>query len=328
MMKKTLVALAAVAVTGGAFAQATMTGNIAYGYSQNQTTAGVTTGGMGAKSINLGFAVSEEIEGVGKVSGSMGFASKNADQAVTSNDSSLKLDMGSMGSVKMEAIYSYTWLAGVASSGSVASCSFSYADCGTNTGMFSTYGYNDNLTYSLPLSSSLSVSATHTEPNATSSAVGAGGAGGTTQRYNTYSATYSAAPLVFTGSYRTYDMAAAATTNSNYLHRAAFSYDLGIAKIGAGYEMKTTTYGDTTTDSLMSVALAVPNSAMSVSAAFGQRSKAGNATSSSDTVYAGNIYGASYKLSGRTSLGATYISNQASGTSNPSYFQANINHSF
>ena len=334
MMKKTLVALAAVAVTSGAFAQATMTGSLAYGYRQTQLSTGVTAGGIGANAANIDFAVTEDIEGLGKVSGKMGIASKNSDSSAAARDSSLKLDMGSAGAITMNAVYSYTWLADVAAPGSVAACSFTNGDCTTGIGMFSTYGYNDNISYSLPISSSLSVSVSHTEPNAAASGIGAGAAGATISdaaysgRYNTYSATYNAAPLVVTGGYRTYDLAQLATGNSNYRHRAAFSYDLGAAKIGAGYEQTTTTYGATTTDTLFSVAMAVPNSALTVSAQFGQRARAGNASASSDTVYAGSAYAASYKLSGRTSLNTTYLTNQSSGTSNPTFFLATINHTF
>jgi predicted porin len=123
-------------------------------------------------------------------------------------------------------------------------------------------------------------------------------------------------------------MASNATANSNYRHRAAFSYDLGVAQIGAGYEQTTSTYGATTTDSLMSVVLPIPSSPLTLSAAFGQRVKAGNAASSSDTTYSGSLYNAVYTLSKRTYLLATYTSNQNSGTSNPNFFVTTINHSF
>lgn len=309
-----------------------MTGSLAYGYRMSQISTGVNASGIGANSANIDFAVTEDIEGLGKVTGKMGIAAKNTDSAAGARDSSLKLDMGSAGAITMSAAYAYTWLADNAAPGSVAACSFTNGDCTTGIGMFSTYGYNDNISYSLKVANSLSVSVTHTEPNAAASAIGAGAAGATISsaaysgRYNTYSATYSAAPLVITGGYRTYDLAQLATSYSNYRHRAAFSYDLGAAKIGAGYEQNVTTYGDTTTDTLFSVAMGVPNSALTVSAQFGQRAKAGNAAAASDTVYAGSAYAASYKLSGRTSLNTTYLTNQAAGTSNPTFLLATINH--
>jgi hypothetical protein len=67
----------------------------------------------------------------------------------------------------------------------------------------------------------------------------------------------------------------------------------------------------------MSLVLPVPSSALTLSAQFGNRTKAGNASSSSDTTYSGTIYNAVYKLSGRTDLLATYATNQAAGTLQP-----------
>lgn len=322
------------AVTTGAFAQATMTGAINYGYMQKQLTTGASAGGLGMEGASIVFNVAETIDGLGKVSGKMGISAKNTDTTAYAKDTVLKLDMGSSGTITAQSVYSSSWLGGVASSGSVAYCSFASGDCTSGVGMFSTYGYNDDLSYSLKLSDSLSVSVAHSEPSAASNALGVGGAGttisttGNGARYNTYSATYNAANLVITGGYRTYDLAQLATSNSNTRNRAAVSYDLGVAKVSAGYEQTATTYGATTTDTVMTVAAAVPNSKLSLSASFGTRAKAGNATSTDDTSYSGSIYGASYTLSPRTSLGATYLTNQSTGTTNPNFFLATINHSF
>jgi len=333
MMKKTLVALAAVAVTTGAFAQATMTGFLAYGYRATTTSAGATASGMGADTATLDFTVGETIEGIGKVSGKMGVSIKNKDTTAYSRDSEIKIDMGAMGSVKMYNAYSVSGLGGLASGAANQYCSFSYGDCASGIGMFSTYGYDDGLQYSLPLTSSLSVSLTHVEPSATLGAAGTGlGSGAAaytdSQRHNTYALAYKAGSLSATAGYRTYDRANEATSNSNYRHRASFAYDLGGAQIGAGYEQTTTTYGATTTDSLMSVVLPVPSSPLTLSAQFGNRTKAGNASAASDTTYSGTIYNAVYTLSKRTYLLAVYATNQAAGTSNPTMFLTTLNHSF
>jgi hypothetical protein len=323
--------LAAVAVTGGAFAQATMTGFLAYGYRATTTSAGATASGMGADTATLDFAVGETIEGVGKVSGKMGVSIKNKDTTAYSRDSEIKIDMGAMGSIKMYNAYGVSGLGGVAAGGSNQYCSFSYGDCASGIGMFSTYGYDDGMAYSFPLTSSLAVSVTHVEPSTSASltGLGAGAAAYTdSQRHNTYALAYNEGAMKLTAGYRTYDRANEATGNSNYRHRASFSYDLGVAQIGAGYEQTTTTYGATTTDSLMSLVLPVPSSPLTLSAQFGNRTKAGNASSSSDTTYSGTIYNAVYTLSKRTYVLATYATNQAAGTSNPTMFLTTLNHSF
>jgi len=331
MMKKTLVALAAIAVTGGAFAQATMTGALAYGYSQKTISTGATSGGMGLDTSDLYFGISEQVEGLGKVSGGLGISTGGKGVATAGTGNFISLDMGSMGTIKMDSVYTNSWLGGVASPGSVAYCTFSSGDCSSGVGMFSTYGYQDSLSYVLKLSDALSVSIAHAEPD---TAAGGGSAAGLTnyaysgaagdqQRHNTYSATFKSAGLTITGGYRTFDGADQSTKNSNFRHRAAASYDMGVAKIGGGYETTQTTYGDTTTDTV--IGLSAPLGALTVSAQFGQRTKAGG---TSDSTYAGNIYAASYALSKRTSVDGTYISNQTSGTSSPSFFITRLVHSF
>jgi len=326
--------LAAVAVTGGAFAQATMTGTLSYAYAQKTLSTGATTGGFGLNTAAIDFAISEDIEGLGKVSGGFGIAANGSDSATLGRDTFLKLDMGGMGSVKLDNVYSASFLGGaVASPGSVANCGFSKADCASGVGMFSTFGYQDDLQYALKLGDALSISATHTEP---STAAGGGSAAGsqyiysggtgTAQRYNTYSATYASGPLTITGGYRTYDGADQSTKNSNYRHRAAASFDLGVAKIGGGYEATATTYGDVTTDTVVGVS--VPAGALTLSVQFGNRTISGSSTTTSDTSYSGSIYAAKYALSKRTSLDATYINTQNSGTSNASYFLTRLAHTF
>jgi hypothetical protein len=107
---------------------------------------------------------------------------------------------------------------------------------------------------------------------------------GSQQRHNTYSATFKSAGLTITGGYRTFDGADQSTKNSNFRHRAAASYDMGVAKIGAGYETTQATYGDTTTDTV--IGLSAPLGALTISAQFGQRTKAGG---TADSTYAGTI---------------------------------------
>ena len=311
-----------------------MTGFLAFGYAAQQSSAGATTSDIGTDTANIDFAVSESIENIGKVSGKLGVRMKNKDTSALARDSEIKLDMGSMGSIKMDSVYSTSWLSGTAMGGAMQYCGFGKGDCSSNSdaGIFGTYGYNDNLSYSMPLTSNLAVSVTHTEPStsATNEGTGATGYGNTKdyQRYNTYSATYKSSGLVITGGYRTYDMANNATSNNNYRHRAAFSYDFGVAQIGAGYEANVATYGNTTTDSLMSLVLPIPSSPLTLSAAFGQRVLSGNASAATDTTYSGSLYNAVYTLSKRTYLLATYTSNQNAGTSNPNFFLTTINHSF
>ena len=334
MMKKTLVALAAVAVTGGAFAQAVMTGSIGYAYVQSQTSAGVTSSGIGKDDASLMFAISEDIEGLGKLSSSMGIGLNTTDKATVGKDMSIKLDMGATGAIKLSSEMGTNYVSqGVGSVGSAAYASMAIGDTVSGVGVFSTRSYQDVISYKLPLSESLSVSAAHAEnadgtTNTSGEGKGAAGYGNTGdyQRYNTYSVDYKAGALTLNAGYRTYDMAQNATGNKNTRNRAAAAYDLGVAKIGAAYEQTTYTYGNTLLDTL--VAVSVPLGQVTLSAQWGNQTKAGNASSTSDTSYAGSMYNLSYALSKRTSVVGTYITNQSSGTSNPNATLIWLTHSF
>jgi hypothetical protein len=90
-MKKTLVALAAVAATGGAMAQAVMTGYIAFGYESATSSTNATTSGMGMDDAEINFAIAETIDGVGKLSATMGFTNGGKNNAAVGNDATIKL---------------------------------------------------------------------------------------------------------------------------------------------------------------------------------------------------------------------------------------------
>jgi len=334
MMKKTLVALAAVAVTGGAMAQAVMTGAIGFAYVQYQTSTGATSSGMGKDDSSIYFAMSEDIDGLGKLTSSMGAGLNTTDKGTVGKDLSIKLDMGASGSITMASNLGTNYVSqGVGSVGSAAYASMANSDVATGQGIFSSRSYADSITYKLPLSDALAVSLSHAENadgTVTTSGEGKGAAGygntGDYQRYNTLSADYKIGALTVNAGYRTYDMAANATGNKNTRNRAAFAYDLGVAKIGAAYEQTIYTYGNQLLDTL--VAVNVPLGAVTLSAQFGSQTKSGNASSSSDTSYSGSMYNLVYAVSKRTSLIGTYIQAQSSGTSNPNAALLALSHSF
>lgn len=73
-MKKTLVALAVLAASGASFAQATITGEYAFGYIQSKDNAGVGSGGFGTDTSQLWFKNSEDLGGGYKAAASMSLA--------------------------------------------------------------------------------------------------------------------------------------------------------------------------------------------------------------------------------------------------------------
>ena len=313
MMKKTLVALAAVAVTGGAFAQAVMTGYIAYGYSADTTSAGVLTSGMGLDDAEINFAVSEDIEGVGKLSGSMGFISGGRGASASGRDTNIKITGASGASINFSNALGASYLTqGVASAGTA----YQYDLSGR---LFSTRTINDAITVKLPVAEGTSISVAHSEGTVVSYWTGSGAAGDAVnsgQRYNTVSVDYAAGALTANAGYRSYDNTQSNITSSaNTRNRASASYDLGAAKLGVGYEQTSYMYGNTLTDSLVGVNVPL-SSALNIGAQMGTRSISGQATAANNYNRTGTLLVANYNLSKQTYLVANYYSYDAGGTAN------------
>jgi hypothetical protein len=309
MMKKTLVALAAVAVTGGAFAQSVLTGEIAYGFSSVNAN-NVTTSGFGLDAADVTFATSEDVEGLGKLSVSLnwdGSGGRNA--SLTAGDQSVTLvTAGGMtlfaGSVKGASYLGQ----GIASAGSSYDDNLSGKNISSRTS-------NDVLSAKMTLTDTLTLSVSHTEADV---ALGTGSAlavGATTQRYNTASLTFKAGQLSADGGYRSYDnQIANSTSSANTQSRASVGYDLGVAKIGAGMTTTTYMYGNTSTQSLLGVN--VPLGALKVGGQYGQNVTSGNATSTSNYTRTGMILGSQYDFSKRTYLVGHWYSYDAGNSIN------------
>jgi len=333
-MKKTLVALAAVAATGGAFAQATMTGGIGFGWYQSVSSVGATASGFGAETNYLDFAISEDLDGGMKLSAAIGIDfGLESGSASSARDMSLTLSTASMGKFTFKNGKGADYLAGgIAAVGSGYEMDNTKSVSGPTAGVLGTRSVNDTISWSMPLTKELTVGISYAEPT-TDSGYGDGASGTTAntsdyQRYSTYSLTYKSGPLVADFGYRTYDMANAQTSNSSTRNRGSASYDLGVAKLGAGWSQTTTTYGNTTTDTL--VGFAVPMGQLTLMGQLANRALAGNKLSSADTNYSGKVITALYSMSKRTDLFAAYKTWDAvyGATSSPSYLGTGIYHYF
>jgi len=331
-MKKTLVALAAVAATGGAFAQATMTGAFGFSYFQSNSSAGVTASGVGTDSNQLNFAISEDMGNGTKLSAAVGInLGAESGSGSTARDMSLSLSTASMGKFTFANTYGGNYLAnGIAAVGSDYELDNS-GGAGA-AGALGTRSVNDSISWSMPLSPELTIGITYQEPTTDAgSGAGASGTAANTsdyQRSNTYSLTYKSGPLTANFGYRTFDMANAATGNSSTLNRGSAAYDMGVAKIGAGWSQTTTTYGATSTDTL--VGFAIPVGQLTLSGQFANRTTAGNKLSSADVTYSGKVLTAVYSLSKRTDVLATYKTWDAAygATSTPSSLGTAVYHYF
>jgi len=296
MMKKTLVALAAVAVTGGAFAQATLTGSLGYGYVTTTSNAGVVTGGMGTADADIFLGVTEDLGDGMSVSGSFGFNGGGRGADVTGQDVKLGVKTASGLAVTFSSVLSGHYL-----SGGIAGAGAAF-DYGLDDAVLGGRSYADSVTVSMPLMAGVTFSASTSEPAVSS--YGSGAASGNVQRYNTMSLGYKAGALAADVGYRSYTgQLNNTTTSASQKTRASASYDLGVAKIGAGVDSTTYTAGNVYTESLAGIT--VPFGNLTLGAQFGAMSTSGYTTNYDQT---GSIVGAQYNLSKRTYMTAQYYS--------------------
>jgi len=322
-MKKTLVALAAVAATGGAMAQAVMTGAIGFGYASTTTSGDVTASGMGFDDGSINFAISEDIEGVGKLSAKLGMGTYGNGSTLFANDSAISVKGASGASMTVATTNGASYLTqGLAS----ADTAYQWNLSGK---LFSSRTINDSISFKVPVAEGTSISLSHAEGNNTCAtttvtctgygvSAGASGADGTAeqQRYNTLSVDYAAGALAVNAGYRSYDnVQNASNSHASTRTRASFSYDLGAAKIGAGLEQQTYAYGNTRTDSLVGVNVPM-SGALNLGAQFGNRSTTKDSTT---TGYSGYLLVANYNLSKQTYVVANYYSYQTAASNATGY---------
>jgi len=314
--------LAAVAVTGGAFAQAVMTGYLGYGYDTHTTSLGVMSSGLGLDDAEINFAVSENIEGLGKLPGTLGFISGGRGGSASGRDTKLALTLPSGTSVTFGTVLSTNYLSnGVAASGTDYEYDMTLTTAPAGTGLFSARTVNDSVTIKVPVAEGVSVSGAHSEGAVVSYWSGSGAAGtavsGTAgQRYNTLSVDYKSGALTANAGYRSYDQGLSNSSSYyNTRNRGSANYDFGVATVGAGYEASTYMYGNTLMDTLMSVN--VPIGSLNLGAQLAQRTASGNSSSSSDYTRNGYLLVANYALSKHSYVVANYYSMDmgATGTS-------------
>lgn len=304
MMKKTLVALAAVAVTGGAFAQAVLTGEVAYKFS-SETAANSTLSGFGIGAADITIATTEDIPDVGKVSASMNLdGSSGRSSGATAGDVTLGLALTNGLTIKMGSTQGGSYLgSGLASAG---------ADYDANLSgkVFSGRTNNDFISISASLMEGMKISYAHAEADVVAGTGSASALGTTTQAYDTLGLTYASGNLAADVYARTYNNQVASTlTSAQYKSRGSVSYDLGVAKIGAGIDTTNYTYGNTNTQSGFGVN--IPMGRLSVG---GQVASVVTSGGTSNYSRSGVIAGGKYKFSDRTYAVAQYYSYDAGST--------------
>lgn len=330
-MKKTLVALAALAATG-AFAQVSITGGVAYGYMQTTTgsaAGGVDASGFGVDTAELNFNVSEDLGGGSKVTGKIQFDGVTRSGA-NGGDVVLAYATANAGTLTMSTTKGADYL-----TGGIAAVGNKGLDGAITSGRTS----SDGVSYSFPVTSSLKLGFAHTENAKTgytqspaagvAPALGADAAGldKGEQRRNMVTVDYAAGALVANVGFGSYDQQGNAATNLKNITRGSVSYDLGAAQLGAGFDSRSYNLG-TRMDYALGVM--VPVGQLSVGALWAARTYNDTTDITKDGTRSGYSLRAKYDLSKMTNILVDYQNYKRAfaDTANSTMLEVYLNKSF
>jgi len=325
-MKKTLIALAAVAslaTSGAAFAQATISGFMAAGY-QTYTTGGAATssmGGFGVDTAELYITAKEDMGGGMTAGGTMGIggleraggASTTASAAVGGNSAYgtygtnyTMYVQSAMGKLTVGAVKSGDYVSsGLASSGMM------YYDLG-DYGNFGARTRRDIIAFDTKVGP-IALTLSHQEAGNQVGVVN-GAEGATGQRISIISGTYVEGKLKANSQYFTYDNQKTGNTTAANVFRLSGNYDLGVATVGAG--LQKATYDSSATGTNYGYSVAVPMGAMTLGAMIGSRVTEGFGTAAANATLSSYSLNASYALSKRTGVTGQYNNWDVLGSTN------------
>ena len=310
-MKKTMIALAAaaaLATSGAAFAQATITGFMAYGYGvtaigKNATTTASNSGGFGLDTAELYITAKEDLGGGMTAGGTMGFGGLGRGESLYGHNYTMYVQ-NAMGKLTLGAVKSGDYISsGLASSG------VNYYDFG-DKGNFGKRTSRDIISLDFPVGP-ISLTLSHQEGGDQTGSFG-GAEGSTGQRLSIVSATYAADALKVNAQYFTADNQVANSQSSlASVIRLSGNYNLGVATVGAGIQRQNLVFGNTATNLGFSAAL--PMGALTLGVMVGSRVTegfttvdTGNAKTSTSTAMNGTqasySLNANYALSKRTGV--------------------------
>jgi len=296
--EKTLVALAVLAASGASFAQVTITGQYGYGY-KTTTTGSATKGGLGISDSNIVFGVSEDLGGGLKASAQMKIDGINR-AGIGGGDSFVTVS-GGFGTLSLGLAEYDTDLPDQFGT-------FLGATLATAAGVDSER-IADFVQYSTTLGP-VGVSVRHTEA-AADKGLGVGAAGAANQRLNSFAASYAVGALSVKADYSVYDNKGDAVVPA-YDNRATLggNYDLGVAKLGLGYQRTAWTRSISVSDAFIGATTSF--GALNVGVDYLSSKVDGldavAATTNQDKTYSGWGVQATYNLSKRTNVRFRYSS--------------------
>jgi predicted porin len=323
-MKKTLIALAALASTA-AFAQSTvnLTGKLRFAYESTTATAvgGAETKTSGLRVTDGDFVLTavEDLGGGLKASATMAVQSRGRSTAIAGRDASVSL-MGGFGTVTVGAVEAGNGIIGLGGAGApvYAMDDGVVLDGGTLV---------DILSYTSPAFSGFTFTANMTD-GSTGTLASAAGTGGMEKSATTTDATtigvrYAAGPIAAAFDVTGAGQNSAAAANVKSRMRVSASYDLGVAKLGFGYQTRKTFAAGAQNNKQMIVGVSAPVGPVTVGFNYATRKEAG-ATASTK----GTDLGVKYDLSKRTYVAFHLQNVKLATTAKTSKYRVQLAHAF
>ena len=321
-MKKTMIALAAIAAVGAASAQVSITGAVAYGYSSITDGAGATNAGLGMDTAFLKFSATEDMGNGMKVSGNLTLNTGNYGVLTSSDDQSISISMPAV----------------TVALGQAKGAEYTMAAAGS--GVYQTMdgrvlgarAPRDFISFTLPLATGLTGSLAYQEPSsAGTQGLGAGSIGTTNQALYAAGLTYAAGPAVITAAFLQFNNVTSADSTSDNQTRLGARTNLGVFSFGGGLSI--TKQGGGSTNTQASLAASTPLSdALTLAGLYSTNNQTGSTlTSGRKSGYALNL---NYAMSKRTGLSVGMGSWRGGGATaafdeaDSSAYQAVLSHSF
>lgn len=287
-MKKTLIALAALAASGATFAQATISGNLGMSWQQDPavTASGGHTQGLRMNDGEVYLTATEDLGGGMSATARGGFTMRGRGTAVVDRDATVTV-AGGFGAFTAGALRTCGTLAAV-QSGVVTGTTYSSNET-QNAVPLDKCSMVDTIAFSAPVGPVM-LTGSYGEFGsriADTSSTGAGNATGVT--YTDLTGVYNAGPLMVGANYTTFGAVGALKVIDGLVRLRVYgTYDAGVAKMGLGYQ---NLGGGTADQYVASVAVPMGN------ATFGLDYTARAAQGTFDNGQAGAA--ASYALSGK-----------------------------
>jgi hypothetical protein len=321
-MKKSLVALAALALVGAASAQTvTLSGKLGFAYQTEEGAGAAPAKANGLKVTDGDFVLtaSEDLGGGLKATASMAVQSRGRDTGITGRDASLTL-AGGFGSVMIGAIELGNGIIGLGGADApTMGLDGAMGAGGISRAVLSDVMNMDVLMYTSPDLSGFTVSAAVMDATASLGMQDAA----PTQDATLVGLNYAAGPFAAAADYTSFGLNAVAVGLDSRTRLSA-SYDLGVAKLGAGYENLKTTAAANNTETQYLVGVSAPvGSAVTVGLNYAR-----NTADALPTITAYEL-GANYALSKRTGVQAAYQSiSEDNVAGRATAFRVRLLHSF